>query len=102
MGRRQQSVYVLEPSQFPADFPQRLDEFCMAAGLSWRELARQLRVNVRTVHRWRNGARPDAGHLLSLLALAADRGQLDSLLPSAAKQSSPQSAGNASDPEFRQ
>ncbi|MCY4617268.1 MAG: helix-turn-helix transcriptional regulator [Chloroflexi bacterium] len=90
MGRRQQSVYVLEPSQFPVDFPQRLDEFRQAAGLSWRELARKLRVNVRTVHRWRRGAKPDAGHLLSLLALAADRGKLDTLLPCASQPSTPQ------------
>ena len=29
-------------------------------------------VNVRTVHRWRTGARPDAGHLLALLSVAEE------------------------------
>ena len=81
MGRRQQHVYRLEPPQFPADFPERLDEFRRAAGLSWRELARLLQVNVRSVHRWRNGARPDAGRLLSLLELAAQLDLLDRLFP---------------------
>ena len=81
MGRRQQHVYRLEPPQFPADFPERLDEFRRAAGLSWRELARLLQVNVRSVHRWRRGARPDAGRLLSLLELAAQLDLLDRLFP---------------------
>ena len=84
MGRRQQHVYRLEPPQFPADFPERLDEFRRAAGLSWRELARLLQVNVRSVHRWRNGARPDAGRLYSLFELAEERGRLCILLPGAA------------------
>ena len=81
MGRRQQHVYRLEPPQFPADFPERLDEFRRAAGLSWRELARLLQVNVRSVHRWRRGARPDAGRLVSLLELAAQLDLLDRLFP---------------------
>ena len=81
MGRRQQHVYRLKSPQFPGDFPQRLDEFRCAAGLSWRELARLLQVNVRSVHRWRTGARPGAGHLYSLLALAAEHGLLPVLLP---------------------
>ena len=81
MGRRQRHVYRLEPPQFPADFPERLDEFRRAAGLSWRELARLLQVNVRSVHRWRNGARPDAGRLLSLLELATELDLLDRLFP---------------------
>ncbi len=84
MGRRQQHVYWLESPQFPADFPERLDEFRRATGLSWRELARLLRVNVRSVHRWRRGTKPDAGHLLSLLKLADERGTLPILLPSGA------------------
>ena len=84
MGRRQQHVCRLEPPQFPADFPERLDEFRRAAGLSWRELARLLQVNVRSVHRWRRGARPDAGRLYSLFELAEERGRLHILLPGAA------------------
>ena len=81
MGRRQQHVYRLEPPQFPADFPERLDDFRREAGLSWRELARLLQVNVRSVHRWRRGARPDAGRLVSLLELAVELDLLDRLFP---------------------
>ena len=81
MGRRQQHVYHVESPQFPEDFAERLDAFRLAAGLSWRELARQLQVNVRSVHRWRNGVRPDAGHLVSLLEVAARHDVLDLLLP---------------------
>ena len=81
MGRRQLHVYRTEPARFPPDFANRLAEFCAAADLSWRALARLLRVNVRTVHRWRQGAKPNAGHLLSLLELAAERDLLSLLLP---------------------
>ena len=45
MGRRQQWVYHIEPEEFPTDFPDRLDAFRQAAGLSWRGLARRLKVN---------------------------------------------------------
>ncbi|MXV79511.1 MAG: helix-turn-helix transcriptional regulator [Chloroflexi bacterium] len=81
VGRRQQHLYRTEPAQFPPDFAARLTEFRDAAGLSWRELARLLRVNVRSVHRWRRGATPDAGHLLSLLELATECGLLHTLAP---------------------
>ncbi len=81
MGRRQQHVYRLESPQFPQDFPERLDEFRRAAGLSWRELARLLQVNVRSVHRWRRGARPDSARLVALLELASERGLLELLFP---------------------
>lgn len=80
MGR-QQHLYRVEPASFPPDFPDRLGEFVQAAGLPWRELARLLRVNVRNVHRWRNGARPDAGHLLALLELAIDFDLVHLFLP---------------------
>ena len=99
MGRRQQRVYRTEPSQFPPDFADRLAEFRDKSGLSWRELARQLEVNVRTVHRWRQGARPDAGRLLSLLELASDRGLLHILAPNLAsypRRSTPPTAEAAS------
>ncbi|MDE2988939.1 MAG: hypothetical protein OXT70_12930 [Chloroflexota bacterium] len=83
MGRRQQHLYRTEHSRFPPDFPERLADFCEAADLSWRELARSLQVNVRSVHRWRTGAKPGAGHLIALLNLAAELGLLGLLLPSA-------------------
>ena len=83
MGRRQQWVYNIEPEEFPADFPERLDAFRQAAGFSWRGLSRQLKVNSRTVRRWKAGAAPSSGHLLSLLTLAAGMGLLHQLLPEA-------------------
>ena len=83
MGRLQQCVYRVEPTPFPADFPDRLDRLRQAAGLSWRGLARQLRLNVRSLQRWRNGARPDAAHLFALFELAAELGLLHLMLAQA-------------------
>ena len=84
MGRRQQWVYHVEPSQFPPDFPERLERFREAAGLSWRGLARLLRMRARNVWRWRSGTQPDAGHLYALFSLAAEMGLLHHLLPTVA------------------
>ena len=91
MGRRQQWVYHVEPERFPQDFPQRLEVFREAAGLTCRGLARQLRVNVRSVYRWQAGARPGSGHLVSLFSLAAGLGLLHHLLPEAGE---PEGEGN--------
>ena len=85
MGSRQQWVYRTEPEEFPQDFPRRLEGFRQAAGLSWAELARLLRVNARTVRRWKAGAEPGSGHLFRLLELAAGRGLLHHLLPGAGR-----------------
>ena len=83
MGRRQQYVYRTLPEEFPPDFPLRLDRFRQAAGFTWRGLARELRVNARTVRRWNAGTKVGSGHLVSLFALAARMGQLHHLLPEA-------------------
>ncbi|MXX93350.1 MAG: hypothetical protein F4Y63_07905 [Chloroflexi bacterium] len=83
MGRRQQWIYIVEPAEWPSDFPKRLESFKDAAGLTWRGLARLQRVNVRTVRRWRSGTTPSAGHLLALLEAAARRELLHHLLPDA-------------------
>ncbi len=88
MGRRQQWVYRTEPSRFPPDFPQRLEAFKVASGLSWRGLARELRVDVQLLRRWRNGTKPDPGHLVSLFNLGGKMGLLHCLLPEAVKYSS--------------
>ena len=85
MGRRQQWVYRTEPEEFPRDFPRRLDRFRQAAGLTWAGLARVLRVNSRTVRRWKAGGQPGSGHLFRLLELAAGMGLLHHLLPGAAR-----------------
>lgn len=81
MGRRQQWVYHIEPEEFPPDFPDRLDAFRRAAGLSCRGLARMLKVNARTVFRWNAGTTPGSGHLVALFGLAAGMGLLHLLLP---------------------
>ena len=83
MGRQQELVYHIEREEFPQDFPQRLEAFVEAAGLSWRELARRLKVNARMVRRWKAGAKPGSGHLVNLFDLAAEMGLLHILLPSA-------------------
>ena len=83
MGRQQELVYHIEREEFPQDFPKRLEAFVEAAGLSWRELARRLKVNARIVRRWKAGAKPGSGHLVNLFDLAAGMGLLHILLPSA-------------------
>ena len=88
MGRHQQYVYHTEPEQFPRDFPHRLDRFRRAAGFTWGGLARELRVNARTVRRWKAGAAVGSGHLVSLFALAARLGLLHHLLPEAGEPAS--------------
>ena len=81
MSRIQQHIYHVEPSRFPLDFHERLEKFVQAAGLSWRGLARRLRVSVRCVWRWKAGTKPDSGHLVALFNLAAEVGLLHILLP---------------------
>ena len=81
MSRAQQCVYHVEPSRFPAEFPERLEKFVVASGLSWRGLARRLRVSARCVWRWKAGTKPDPGHLVALFSLAAEMGLLHILLP---------------------
>lgn len=65
---------------FPEDFPQGLERFKEASGLTWSELARRLGTNPLTLRRWRGGARPNALHLLALQDLAASLNLTD-LLP---------------------
>lgn len=81
MSGRQQCVYRIERRQFPEDFPERLEELRQACDLSWRGLARALRLHPRSLRRWRRGAKPDAAHLLALFGFAAERGLLDCLMP---------------------
>lgn len=81
MGRRQQWVYHAEPSHFPPDFPERLERLKEASGLTWRGLARSIKVNARCVRRWRAGTKPETGHFYRLLVLASQLGLLHQLLP---------------------
>ena len=80
MGR-QRWVYHREPSRFPEDFPERLERFKAAAGLSSRALARRLCIDARMMRRWRNGTKPDPGHLITLFSVAEEMGLLRHLLP---------------------
>ena len=82
MGR-QQWVYRLEPPRFPEDFPKRLERFKEASVLSWRGLARELRIDIRLVKRWRKGANPESANLVALFSLAAGVGLLHLVLPEA-------------------
>lgn len=88
MGRQQQWVYRVEPSTFPADFPERLDRLRVGGGYSWRGLARALRVDARMLRRWRRGTKPGPGHLAALYAFALDRDLPHCLLPPASGISS--------------
>lgn len=80
MSRRQQYVYHVEPSRFPEDFPQRLERLKDATGLSWRGLARRLRVSAKCVRRWKAGMQPSPNHLFSLFTTAEEMGLLHILL----------------------
>ena len=93
MGRQQELVYHVEREEFPQDFPERLKRFRQAAGLSWRELARRLKVNARVVRRWNAGASPGSGHLVNLFDLAAGMGLLHILLPSVGEPEAEADAG---------
>ena len=84
MGRLQRHVYHVEPSRFPPDFPERLERLRRETGLSRRGLARALRVEARTLRRWRRGRKPGPGHLYRLFCFAVERGLLHCLLPDAA------------------
>ena len=86
MGR-QRWVYRVEPCPFPEDFRQRLDRFKEASGLSWRGMARELRTDVRLLHRWRKGSRPDSANLIALFVLASRLDLLHLLLPEAGEAS---------------
>lgn len=74
------SDYMPRGAEFPDDFPQRLERLQEASGLTWRALARDLGVNVRSLYRWRAGTRPDAAHMLAIVEFATERGLMDCLL----------------------
>ena len=93
MGRQQELVYHVRREEFPRDFPERLEDFVEAAGLTWRELSRRLKVNARLVRRWRAGAKPGSGHLVNLFDLAAGMGLLHILLPSVGEPESDKGEG---------
>ena len=76
--RRRRVSYVLT-----GDFPEGLERFKEAAGLSWSDIARLLGTSTLNLWRWRKrGVRPNAHHLLALQDLA-DSMDLGRLLPTA-------------------
>ncbi len=81
MSGRQRWVYSVEPCEFPKDFSERLERLRAARGLTWRGLARELRVSVRNLRRWRAGGRVDGACLLRLVSYAGAHGLQDCLLP---------------------
>lgn len=66
----QRQVYRRVKLRFPEDFPQRLERFKEASGLTWRSLARLLGVSPYRVREWRRGIVPSSTHLFFLLTLA--------------------------------
>ena len=72
---RQRTHHTRNTTDLLDDFPERLDRFREASGLTWAELARRLGTHPQTLRRWRNeGARPNGRYLMALLALAASLG----------------------------
>ncbi|MYE68350.1 MAG: helix-turn-helix transcriptional regulator [Acidimicrobiia bacterium] len=76
----QQSDCRPRGTEFPDDFPQRLERLRAASGLTWRRLARELGVGVRSLYRWRAGTRPDAALMLAIVEFATEQELLDYLL----------------------
>ena len=66
---------------FPTDFPERLERFKEASGLSWRAISRMLGVSLHRLRQWRNkGVAPSPAHLFLLLTIAESMGMRDGIL----------------------
>ena len=93
---RQRTHHSRRTYDFHADFPERLERFREASGMTWAELCRRLGTHPHTVRRWRNeGVRPSARHMMAFLALAGSLG-LDHLLK--AEDRRPSGPGRSPDP----
>ncbi len=57
-------------AQLPGNFPERLLGLKERAGLTWDAMALALGVDSRQLLRWRRGATPNGGAMLSLVRLA--------------------------------
>ena len=64
----------------PNDFPDRLERFKKATGLTWAGLAAKIGVDYKQMYRWRNGVEPSGGALHALYTYAAQLGRLDILM----------------------
>jgi transcriptional regulator with XRE-family HTH domain len=67
---KRKRVYERGDRSFPTDFPLRLGRLREAAGLSWRQFARQVGADRNTVRCWRKGQRPNAAYVLALFQMA--------------------------------
>ena len=76
---RQRTRYPRPAHVLPDDFPKRLERFKEVSGLSWRELARRLRISSVTLWRWRKGVKPHPRLLKALHDLADELGLLSIL-----------------------
>ncbi len=73
----------MEPLQgavLPEDFPLRLELLKEASGFSWRGMARAIGIDHKLLLRWRRGAAPSGGSMLSLFLFANRIGCLHILL----------------------
>ncbi len=69
---RQRTHHTRNTHDHLDDFPERLDRFREASGLTWAELGRRLGTHPQTLRRWRNeGVRPNGRHMMALLDIAA-------------------------------
>ena len=66
---------------FPEDFPERLERFKEASGLSWGSIARFLGISPYRLRQWRlKGIVPGSARLFYLLTLAESIGLRDGIL----------------------
>ena len=82
MPRRRTRHRSVRRTELPDDgFPQALERFKKASGMTWDEIAWRLGTTTTTLHRWRRGlSRPSYRYLLALHDLAVELG-LGHLLP---------------------
>ncbi len=69
-GRIDHAPVLYRSGVLPEDFPKRLVALKEASGLSWNGLAEAIGVDVKQLRRWRKGAEPCGGAMLSLVDLA--------------------------------
>lgn len=68
----QSGLFTPGVALLPEDFPERLTVLREMTGLSWEGLSVCLGVDNRQVLRWRHGAAPCGGAMLSLVRLAIE------------------------------
>ena len=72
------------PELFPKDFGERLEWLRELAGLSWKELAKQLSTEGDRVMEWRKGSVPSGGEVWHIMHLAStDPGGVEVMLTEA-------------------